>query len=67
MRRGKKNPPPSFLGEGHHQNTLHLSWSSRLKKAGTILFSSNIKSHKYRKPFALNSKFIAGKITHFFI
>ena len=22
-----KNPPPSFLGEGHHQNTLHLSLS----------------------------------------
>jgi hypothetical protein len=23
----KKNPPPFFNGEGHHQNTLHLSLS----------------------------------------
>ena len=43
----KKNPPPGFPGEGHHQNTLHLSLISKslkLSRHHSELLTTNIAS-----------------------
>ena len=33
----KKNPPPCFHGEGHHQNTLHLFLSENLSRKARFI------------------------------
>lgn len=60
----KKNPPPGFPGEGHHQNTLHLSLNLEVCKIFET--SYRITDHKYSKPWPLFSIFFVKKKLHFF-